>query len=462
MRKSLDGSFVHGPAAITACGPAVINEDLTTTRRQRDQSSSLSAVSINVDILDAQQSSAGDWNTQASSVDWNSLATVLTTALMVTGNTIGAGCLVLPEVAAQPGLGVTACLFGASYVVNLISGVLLAEVAIKQHESSGDHVPSSFKDFADENLDSSSAGTIVSSISMFNNACVLAFGLSRAGDVISSVLGSSPTLGMVGFAAALAALRATQSGESMSKIASVTVMVLFTSFFGLLVPGLANVHDPVGTFLTPGTADGLVAGISQALPIILTTTVYQNIVPSVVKILDYDRTKSVAAISLGSFLPLCLYLAWCFASIGGGADASGALLTVFSIAAVIGSCAGCLMSLSEEVDSFLPATAKSGDGDEENVNPMAVIAAVAVPLMAAIAFAGGEDLTVTLKIAGSYGTPLLYGAIPAMMAWTQREKLGYLPNLVPGGVGTLGALGMASAGLLIQELSIDVGHLFPL
>lgn len=346
----------------------------------------------------------------------------------------------------------------AAYLVNLISGVLLAEVAIKQYESSGDHVPASFKEFADENLDSSSAGTVVSSISMFNNACVLAFGLARGGDVISDILGSSPPVAMFGFAAALAALRATQSGEAISQIASMTVMALFASFFGLLIPGLANVHDPVGTFVTAETADGMVAGISQALPIILTTTVYQNIVPSVVKILDYDRTKSVAAIALGSILPVCLYLAWCFASIGGGGGASGALLTVFSLAAVTGSCTGCVMSLSEEVETFLPAPSK---GSDENfvVNPMAVVASVAFPLAAGLAFAGGEDFTVALKIAGSYGTPLLYGAIPATMAWTQRKRLGALPNLVPGGAASIGALGMAAMGLLVQELSVDVGHL---
>lgn len=345
----------------------------------------------------------------------------------------------------------------AIYIVNLVSGVLLAEVAIKQHESSGDHVPSSFKEFADENLDSSLTGTLISSISMFNNACVLAFGLSRAGDVISNVLEVSPTLGMVGFAGALAALRATQSGESMSKVASVAVIALFASFFGLLIPGLANVHDPAGTFLAPGTVDGFAAGISQALPIMLTTTVYQNIVPSVVKILEYDRTKSVAAIALGSLLPLCLYLAWCFASIGGGAGASGTLLTVFSLAAVTGSCLGCVMSVSEEVETFLPAK----PDDSEDVSSISVVAAVAVPLAVAVAFAGGGDFTVPLKIAGSYGTPLLYGVIPASMAWTQREKLD-LPNLVPGGVLTLSALGMTSVGLLVQELSVDAGHLFSL
>ena len=212
---------------------------------------------------------------------------------------------------------------------------MLAEVAIKENESSGGDVATSFKEFADANLDSPSAASIVSGLSIFTNTCILVFGLNRAGDVGSSMLGGAldPTMCMFGFAAVLGALPITQSKENVSKVSSMIVMALFASFFGLLVPGLANVQDPVGTFFTPGTCD---CGISEAAPIILMSMVYQNIVPTVTKILDYDRDKSFAAIALGSFLPLCLYLAWSFACIGGGVDmnavgASGALMTVFSV-----------------------------------------------------------------------------------------------------------------------------------
>ena len=346
--------------------------------------------------------------------------------------------------------------------------MVIAEVAIKQHESSGEDVAASFKDFADANLESPSAASVVAGISIFTNACILVFGLNRAGEVASTMLGGSlgPTESMLAFASVLAAMGLTQSGENMTKICSALVMGLFASFGGLLVPGLMHVQDPLGTLFSPGTCD---CGISEAAPIILMSMVYQNIVPTVTKILDYDRFKSVAAIALGSLLPLCLYLAWCFACIGGGVDANavgaeGALMAVFSITAISGSAIGCAISLAEEVGSFLPKTEQgiitrmmTNDDDDVVANPISVTAAVAIPAAIAYLCAGGsgDDLNVALKIAGSYGSPLLYGAIPAWMAWTQRQRVKGIQDLVPGGSGTLSVLGAASIALVMQELAID-------
>jgi hypothetical protein len=54
--------------------------------------------------------------------------------------------------------------FKGAYIVNLISGMVIAEVAIKQHESSGEDEAASFKHFADANLDSPSAASIVAGV----------------------------------------------------------------------------------------------------------------------------------------------------------------------------------------------------------------------------------------------------------------------------------------------------------
>jgi tyrosine-specific transport protein len=185
----------------------------------------------------------------------------------------------------------------------------------------------------------------------------------------------------------------------------------------------------------------------------------------VTKILNYDRLQTTAAITLGSFLPLCLYLAWCFACVGGGVDlhsVGGPLMTIFSMTAVTGSSLGCAMSLSEEVSTFMGSSTDDESQESSDVlNAPSVAAAVGVPLIAAHLFAGGEDFTAALKIAGSYGSPLLYFCIPAIMAWTQRQKVqDALPNLVPGGTATLVGLGVASMGLMGQELVADVGSFF--
>lgn len=342
-----------------------------------------------------------------------------------------------------------------------MSGLVTAEVAIKQKEQNGDEVPSSFKEFAETNLDSPLAACITSAISLFANTCVFAFNSNRAGDVASQISGGilDQLLCLIAFASSLIILRSTQTGEKISNVSSVAVMTLLISFFGLLFPGLSNVQNPAEILLTPGTADDVMSGISEASPTILTTAIYQNTVPSVTKILNYDRVKTVAAISIGSFLPICLFVAWSHACLGGGITEQvgfdGWLYTTFSIAAIIGSSIGCTMSISEELDSFLDGNSQAS-GEKRLTNPVVSLAAVGVPSAAALLFAGGEDFSAALRLGGSYGSPLLHGVIPAVMAWMQRQKGGDGADLVPGGVNTLAAIGMVSSLFMIQELASDI------
>lgn len=311
------------------------------------------------------------------------------------------------------------------------------------------------------------AGTIISLISLFVNTCIMSFDLTRAGQILSQVVGGlDPFIMSICAAGLVASLGITQNAKNLSGIASMAVTALFVSFAGLLLPGLANVHDPAAVFLAPGTSSDLMTGISQAAPIILMTGVFQNIVPSVTKILDYDRTKVVTAMVLGSALPLMMFLAWCFACIGGGVGAAGPLLTAFSLAAVSGSSIGSVMSVAGEIDSFFESSTSSEDtknaDDEEShrYSVPAVLLSVAAPLTAAYMFAGGEDFTAALSVSGAYGTPLLYGAVPVAMAWTQRRRLKQASNLVPGGTATLGGLGAGALAFMGQELFQDISGAF--
>jgi hypothetical protein len=72
-----------------------VNEDPAAKRRKRDQASLLSAVAIAAPMYD-------DSAFEVESL-WSTIQPVLSTALLITGNTVGASCLVLPEMAAQPG-----------------------------------------------------------------------------------------------------------------------------------------------------------------------------------------------------------------------------------------------------------------------------------------------------------------------------------------------------------------------
>lgn len=463
----------------------------------------------------------------------------------------------------------------AIYLIHLFSGLLLAEVAINQYESSSCDVPSSFKEFADVNFNSKIAGTSIALISIFVNMCVLSFDLTRGGDVLATealaqfqtpdtlldaasassasailapLFGSTTFMNSIPHDIAsncgtlLAALGvtfmvSTQSSDTLSKIASVCCMTLFISFAGLVLPGLALIHDPVSTFLnTPGLYDFGTSSFYNSLfelaPIALMALVYQNIVPTIAKNLNYERKQVIPAIALGSFLPMLMFLSFIFVQIGstgtGAAAATstgGLFMYGITVSSLIGSALACTMSISQEVDTFLGYSNKNKinnedvnsngvndaflnyeydvkDGEDESLklvdvvnsekeclinsnasndsgfNLSSVALSITPPVLAGIYFSGGDCFTGALSLSGSYGTPLLYGVIPVLLALNQRntskeknaQGLNSLNSndedvrdgtrqIAPGGMVGLGIFGTGSIALIASHIVSDISSL---
>lgn len=366
----------------------------------------------------------------------SSLWQVLSAASLVTGNTVGAGMLILPTLAAGPGFAISSALFLGCYLTVLTSGLVIADVAINQHESGYD-VPSSFQELAEANLDNQWVARGVSAIPVTVNSLVMVFAFSKAGELGSSLLSSfadvDPAVASMGFVGLVGACLSTLSGENLSGVASFCVSALLVAFGGLLLPGLVAIKDPMGTVMAPGGAgDDWLASVAMAAPIVLTALQFQNIVPSLTKILKYDRTKTLGAIALGSFTPLAMYLAWCFAVMGGGIETSevssaGPLFTIFSASTLFGSSVGAAVSVTEEVETFLSPNQQFGEAstapasDSDAFGVPAVLLSLAAPVAGVWAFCGC-DASAALGVAGSYGAPVLYGVVPALMAWNQRRK----------------------------------------
>lgn len=79
-------------------------------KKKRDQSSSLQAFTMEQFMQEETAILAP--STDEQTTDWSGLQSVITTALMVTGNTIGASALVVPELVAKPGMALSTGLFG--------------------------------------------------------------------------------------------------------------------------------------------------------------------------------------------------------------------------------------------------------------------------------------------------------------------------------------------------------------
>ncbi|KAL3940815.1 MAG: hypothetical protein SGBAC_004707 [Bacillariaceae sp.] len=392
------------------------------------------------------------------------LIPVLSASLLIIGNTVGAGMLVLPELAEGPGMGISTSIFLASFLVNLVSGLIIAEVAINQHANSGNDVPSSFKDFAQVNLNSKSAATFISFISIFVNGLVMAFNTVKIGDMGADAFQgalSSDTVSLA-WVASCTALIGTLSFSSLSRVTSLLVTGLFLSFAGILLPGLAHVtQDPFTLLFSPGISSNAMSSAGELVPVILMSLVYQNIVPTVTKMNDYNRTTTALSIALGSFIPLLMYLAWTFAVLGGGINNSagleGPLISMFFLTTIAGSSIGCIMSLAEEIESFLQPSGNDSNHastDNDKFSFLSVAVSVCISWIGAMYFE--SDLNDALKIAGAYGSPLLYGVLPVVMAFIQRQQSKQREQQqLP--LAALTTLGVASTGFMGNAIAQSVG-----
>jgi hypothetical protein len=80
-------------------------------KKKRNQSSLLSAVAIDTPSSFSWGDSTRDSDDNDEQPLWSQIQLTLSTALLITGNTVGASCLVLPEMAARPGMTAATALF---------------------------------------------------------------------------------------------------------------------------------------------------------------------------------------------------------------------------------------------------------------------------------------------------------------------------------------------------------------
>jgi tyrosine-specific transport protein len=374
---------------------------------------------------------------------------VLTASLLITGNTVGAGCLAMPELVQGPGLLPCSVLLVVSYLLNLMSGLLLAEIAIRQQQAE-QPVSSSFQELAMSTLQSPLASKTISALSLLVNCCVLVYNFGQVG-FMGSVLAGQESVALWAASAwglGQMALLATQSTKALSEVASGFVLLLFASFGALLAPKLYafDLDATAAQLWQPGLDhEPWAASLPYVAPVLLMATVYQNIVPTIAKLLDFDRAKTFFSITVGSFIPLVMYLVWCLAcssSLNGtGMDWSimgfshgweGIILAIFSLATLVGSSLSTGMSVAEEVDDFLQPVfrALTSPPDREETpaastldvpSPLAAVAASVGPLWVAFGMSS-HSVTDALSFAGLFGTPILYGAIPILMAWRQGQN----------------------------------------
>ena len=344
------------------------------------------------------------------------------------------------------------------YLINLLSGLAISEVAIKQKEM-GCETPTSYKDFTNTCFNKE-IGSIVSALFIFMNYCIVAFDTTRCGELLNerifSEIGASQISGV--FSAITAILIATFSSKSISRISAILTTFMFITFGTILIPGLALMQDPITTMSARALGDpvnGSLISLSSVAPIFLTAMIYQNIVPTVVKILSYNRKASVIAVTVGSTIPALMFFAYILASCGGGVTAiNPSIITTFAISSLSGSGLAASLSLEEEFRSIIKEVflkepdkmcnidgisslrnVKEDEPESTAVTIAAILLATFPPLAVGILYSHGSTFIDALRWAGTYGSPIVYGILPATLAFKlrQEEPSVVVPDLLPFG-----------------------------
>ncbi|KAJ7550995.1 hypothetical protein O6H91_07G128600 [Diphasiastrum complanatum] len=342
--------------------------------------------------------------------------------LLIAGTTVGAGILAIPAVTQDAGFlpSSLACLLCWFYMV--ATGLLVAEVNVNTMCELGSGgvslVSMAFRTLGVRGVQ------ITCGAYLFIHYALLVAYVARSAEIVSNALGTPLWVSAT----------------------------LFTGAFG----GLCY----FGSQRVIGAVNG-----ALVLAVVATFMILVNVVPVVCTNLEGNLSKIRSAIVLGTAIPLVMFLVWDAVILGSisSYDASGQiasdplvqlrsangivspLIEIFSLLAVATSYIGFVLGLSD----FLCDLLKLPGGGRRL--PLPFLLTLLPPLGLALISPG--IFFQALDFAGTYGVLVLFGILPAAMAWAERYTDGCppstLPAIVPGGRLTL-ALIVGAASLVIS------------
>lgn len=389
---------------------------------------------------------------------------VLGSAALIAGTTIGAGILALPVTTSTAGFGPSSFGMLIAYGVMTLSGLWLAELTLNQLGATGKPDGTGILTLYDKALRPwSSVGTLAY---MFLHYAVMVAYVAQGGENIQHVFvassGSSqllPVSGQAVFCGSIALALGVLGKRVLEQINNVLVLGVFGSFATILAVG-AQTAD-VSLLLEPSQQHP--EALINCMPVILLSFVYHNIVPVVVKDLEGDRSKITKAILLGTTMPLLMFLAWNAVILGNTAGLSGQdplaliqanellapLVTTFSSLALVTSMIGFVYGLLDAWTDLL----KLQDPTSLRSSGLLYSLVFLPPLI--LSMANPDSFLTALDYGGAFGVNTLFIVLPAVCVWNERYRLQtplLTKPLVPGDKIPLLTIGGLASALIAQQI----------
>ena len=312
---------------------------------------------------------------------------------------------------------------------------------------------------AEETLGDAGA-TAASAVFLFLHYCLLTAYVVQGGQLLGEALGTDTLAAAPVFAASIGAPAALLPPATVERLNTVLTAGVVASFCYIVAGGISRVDPELLT-----RADW--SAITPALPVIPVVYVYQTVVPTLCYRLQCDLGAVRRAVLVGLTIPLCMFLAWSVVVLGStpyvagdsvdplalaraSGDDFGTAILYFSLLAVGTSLLGFATGL---VDFFGDLLNLEGD----NRPPYLWAAALAPPAAIAAVFGNPSLFFAAVDLAGVYGILVLFGVVPALMAYGSRYGAAALdaddaaPEAVPGGRASLGAIAGFAAAIIGLE-----------
>lgn len=342
------------------------------------------------------------------------------------------------------------------WLYSVVTGLLIAEVNLNTMCELGSGGVS-LTSMAERTL--GKFGTRVSSAAyLFLHYALLVAYISRGGSILSEWLHIPSWIGGLSFGLSLGGLCYGANTKTLNNANSILVACVIASFIGLLGVGSGSIQ-------IENLARADWGAVPASFSILSLAFVYQNIVPVITSDLEGDIGKVRSAILLGTVIPLVMFLAWNATILGStthfadGVDPVEALrmsvpiasplIKSFSIFALATSYIGFVLGLTD----FISDAMKLPSGRQ----PVPYMMVLAPSL--GLAFTFPDIFFKALDYAGTYGVLVLFGVLPAMMAWSERYGGTTVTStqIVQGGRLSLICIGGLAGAVILAEFLELVG-----
>ncbi|MEC4815665.1 MAG: aromatic amino acid transport family protein [Scytonema sp. PMC 1069.18] len=400
---------------------------------------------------------------------------VLGSTALVAGTTIGAGILALPAVTLPSGIIPSTILLIGIWLYTLVSGLLIAEATLNTMHRLGR--PSVGLLAVVENTLGPVGARITGGAYLFFHYGLLVAYVAQGGDILASAVSKAAGvqnvlpawIGTISFTLIFGSIMYLGRERFIEKLNSAFVAIVLTSFLGLLVFGTTQLKP--GSFLFQDWR-----ALSPAVSVMFVALFYHNIIPTVVSQLEGDVRKIRQTLTIGSVIPLVMFLSWnavILGSVGpdliqGTIDRSldplqilrsggtgewlGVLVSIFSEFAIATSFIGFVYGL---LDFFKDISAVTLN---EPSKRLSIYSLILLPPMS-LSLLNPNIFLTALDYTGTFSISVLGGIIPALVSWKQRQEQEHSRSLsqplVPGGKVTLIVMiGLALAVLLVGSLRV--------